>query len=80
MEIARVLLLEMEKGHAITIPAFLAQRASLAYGPMRGVVIDRTVEAGIHDIIMPPKYLQKVITQPMVVNVENVTATHHTEN
>lgn len=81
LEITRVSLLEMEEGHTITIPAaFLAQCASLAYGTMRGVVIDRTVEAGIHDIIMPPKYLQKVNTQPMVVNVENVTATHHTEN
>lgn len=61
----------VDKG-VITIPAnFLVQCASLAYGTMRGVVVDRTNDEGVDDIIMPAKYLQEDITKPMVIKLED---------
>lgn len=56
----------------VTIPAdFLVQCASLAYGTMRGIVVDRTNEEGVNDIIMPAKYLQEDITKPMTIKLDN---------
>lgn len=58
---------DMIENDKLLIPtSFLIQCASISYGSMRGVVLIKTKENGLVNIIIPPIYIGEIIKEPVI--------------
>ena len=60
----------LTKDNVIEIPTdFLVQCGSISYGSLRGIIYRDAQAKGLDSIIIPPFYVYKAITEPLVVEL-----------
>ena len=61
----------MKEEGKIKIPdGFLVQCGSISYGSLRGIVLQDAKKAGLDNIIIPPLYINNIIKEPMIIDLE----------
>ena len=61
---------EMIDNGRIVIPTgFLVQCGSISYGSLRGIVLLKTKEKGLDNVIIPPMYIDQIIDGPVIMNL-----------
>lgn len=62
---------EMKKEDKVEISrGFLVQCGSISYGSLRGIVLRDTQKEGLNNIIIPPLYIEDIIKEPMIIDIE----------
>lgn len=51
---------------------FLVQCGSISYGSLRGIILQETNEKKLNNIIIPPLYIDEIIKEPMIVDLNEV--------
>ena len=61
---------EMKDNGQIVIPTgFLVQCGSISYGSLRGIVLLKTKEKGLDNVIIPPIYIDQIIKEPVIMKL-----------
>ena len=59
----------IDNGRIVIPTGFLVQCGSISYGSLRGIVLLKTKEKGLDNVIIPPMYIDQIINEPVIMNL-----------